>query len=117
MDTSQEETMPKYPPVLKTKVSHISALSAEQRAALLRESPELVDEVKSALEEDPAGPNAPTPLRFARCRSSATHPGLVERNGCRQMPKVSDCIAVERTRVQYAQHRRISVPGTSSVWA
>jgi DNA-binding transcriptional MerR regulator len=58
MDTSHEETIAKYSAMLKSKVSHISALSAEQRAAFQQQWSELVDEVKGSLDEDPGGPKA-----------------------------------------------------------
>ena len=44
--------------MLKKKVSHISATSAEQRAALQQQWSKLVDDVKAALDEDPGGPKA-----------------------------------------------------------
>jgi DNA-binding transcriptional MerR regulator len=58
MDTNHADTIAKYSAMLKAKVSHISALSAEQRADLRHQWSELVDEVKAALDEDPGGPKA-----------------------------------------------------------
>lgn len=58
MDTNHEVMIAKYSAMLKAKVAHISGLSAEQRAVLRQQWLELVDEVKAALDEDPAGPKA-----------------------------------------------------------
>jgi DNA-binding transcriptional MerR regulator len=58
MDTNHEETIAKYSAILRAKVSHISALSAEQRATLQQQWSELVEEVKAALDEDPGGATA-----------------------------------------------------------
>jgi hypothetical protein len=56
MDTNHEVVIAKYSAMLKAKTSHIAALSAGQRAVLRQQWSELVDEVKAALDEDPAGP-------------------------------------------------------------
>lgn len=58
MDTNQEETIAKYSAMLQAKVSHISAMSAEQRATLRQQWSELVEHVKAVLDEDPGGPKA-----------------------------------------------------------
>jgi MerR family transcriptional regulator, thiopeptide resistance regulator len=56
MDANHEVMIAKYSAMLKAKTSHIAALSAGQRAVLRQQWSELVDEVKAALDEDPAGP-------------------------------------------------------------
>jgi MerR family transcriptional regulator, thiopeptide resistance regulator len=58
MDTHHEDTIANYSAMLKAKVSHLSTLSAEQRATLQQQWSTLVDEVKAALGEDPSGPKA-----------------------------------------------------------
>ena len=58
MDTSHEKTVAAYTAMLKAKVSHLSAMSAEQRAALQQQWAVLVDEVKGAVNEDPGGAKA-----------------------------------------------------------
>jgi DNA-binding transcriptional MerR regulator len=58
MDTNPEDTMAKYTALLKTKLLHITALSAQERAALQQQFSELIEEVKGSLDEDPAGPKA-----------------------------------------------------------
>lgn len=44
--------------MLKSKASHVSALSAGQRAALQQQWSELVSDLKAAVDEDPGGPTA-----------------------------------------------------------
>jgi DNA-binding transcriptional MerR regulator len=58
MDTSHEETIAKYIATLKTQVTHMTALSAVDRANLWRRWSELVEEVKAAPDADPSGPKA-----------------------------------------------------------
>ena len=58
MDANHEATIAKYTALLRAKVSHLSAMSTERRATLLRQWRELIDEVTAALDEDPAGPKA-----------------------------------------------------------
>ncbi len=58
MDTNHEETIASYVGMLKAKISHLSGISSEQRAALQEEWLTLVDDVKAAVDEDPGGPKA-----------------------------------------------------------
>jgi MerR family transcriptional regulator, thiopeptide resistance regulator len=58
MDTNHGSQIAKYTAILKSRASHISAMSEGQRAALRRQWSELVEEVKAALDEDPRGPKA-----------------------------------------------------------
>lgn len=58
MDANHEATIAKYTALLKAKVSHLSAMSAERRATHLRQWRELIEEVTAALDEDPASPKA-----------------------------------------------------------
>jgi DNA-binding transcriptional MerR regulator len=58
MDTSHEKTVATYTAMLKAKVSHLSAMSVEERAVLQQQWSALIAEVKGALNEDPAGPTA-----------------------------------------------------------
>ena len=54
MDTQHEQNVAAYTAMLKRKVSHLSALSAEQRASLQQQWSALVEDVKAAIHEDPA---------------------------------------------------------------
>jgi DNA-binding transcriptional MerR regulator len=58
MDTDHEETIASYVGMLKTKISHLSGISPEQRAALQQEWLRLVDDVQAAVHEDPGEPKA-----------------------------------------------------------
>lgn len=62
MDTNHEETIANYTALLRAKVSHLSALSADERATLQQQWSALIEEVKGALHEDPAGAKAQTLL-------------------------------------------------------
>jgi DNA-binding transcriptional MerR regulator len=58
MDTQHEESVATYIAKLKTKASHLAAMSAEQRVTLREQWSTLVEDVKAAVDEDPAGPRA-----------------------------------------------------------
>ena len=61
MDANHEATIAKYTALLRAKVSHLSAMSTERRATLLRQWRELIEEVTAALDEDPARPQSAEP--------------------------------------------------------
>jgi hypothetical protein len=56
MDATHDDPIVKYTAMLKAKVAHMSALSAEDRVGLQQQWSRLIEEVKGALDEDPAGP-------------------------------------------------------------
>jgi DNA-binding transcriptional MerR regulator len=58
MDTQHEETINTYIERLKARASHMAAMSAEDLATLRQQWSTLVDDVKAAFDEDPAGPRA-----------------------------------------------------------
>jgi DNA-binding transcriptional MerR regulator len=58
MDTHHEHMIAAYTAALKARVSHLSAMPAEQRATLRQQWTALFEEVRAALDEDPAGPKA-----------------------------------------------------------
>src|SRR4051794_31826515 len=58
MDTAHDDTVAKYSEMLRAKVAHLTSLSEEQRATLRAQWSELIAEVKSALDDDPAGSRA-----------------------------------------------------------
>jgi DNA-binding transcriptional MerR regulator len=58
MDTTHEETMAKYSAMLRAKISHLTAMSADERAAMKQQWTALVEDVKGALDEPPASPKA-----------------------------------------------------------
>ena len=58
MEQQQEDLMATYAQRLKAKVQHLQAMSDTERTALRQEWGVLIDEVKAALGEDPAGPTA-----------------------------------------------------------
>ena len=58
MEQQQEDALATYVQMLKAKVQHLQAMSGPERAALRREWDVLIDDVKAALGEDPAGPTA-----------------------------------------------------------
>jgi DNA-binding transcriptional MerR regulator len=56
MDTNHETTVAKYVGLLRAKLSHLAAMSPEQRTILQGQWTDLIADVKAALGEDPAGP-------------------------------------------------------------
>ena len=58
METNHEDTIASYVGMLRAKITHLSGLSPEQRAALQQDWQKLVDDVKAAADEDPGGPTA-----------------------------------------------------------
>jgi MerR family transcriptional regulator, thiopeptide resistance regulator len=58
MEQNHEQLIKTYGVMLKAKVSHLAALSADERKALKAQWSALVAEVRAALGEDPAGPKA-----------------------------------------------------------
>lgn len=58
MDQDHEQLFETYGAMLKAKVSHLAAMSEQDRAALKQEWSALVEEIRSALGEPPAGAKA-----------------------------------------------------------
>jgi DNA-binding transcriptional MerR regulator len=58
MDTQHEESIATYIGKLKAKASHLAAMTAEERVNLREQWSTLVEDVKAAADEDPAGPKA-----------------------------------------------------------
>jgi len=58
MDRVDDNAITRYSAILKSKLTHVTSLSEEQRAALRGQWSELVEEVRGALDADPAGPRA-----------------------------------------------------------
>jgi MerR family transcriptional regulator, thiopeptide resistance regulator len=58
MDTPHEEAVTTYVAKLKAKASFLAAMTAEQRVSLREQWATLVEDVKAAVDEDPAGPKA-----------------------------------------------------------
>src|SRR5262249_1383162 len=58
MDMNANDRITQYVTLLKTKTAHLQSISADERAALKQQWADLVRDVSSALDEDPAGPNA-----------------------------------------------------------
>jgi DNA-binding transcriptional MerR regulator len=73
MDRNHEQLFETYGAMLKAKMSHLSAMSEQDRAALKREWVALVEEVTGALDEDPRGPKAQSLLtRWLSLQDAAT---------------------------------------------
>ena len=60
MEQNHEHLVETYGAMLKAKAAHLAAMSEPERTALRQEWAALIEEVKAALGEDPAGPNAQT---------------------------------------------------------
>ena len=58
MDQHREDTVATYTALLKAKAAYLSSLSTEQRTAMRQQWTTLIDDVRSALGEDPASPKA-----------------------------------------------------------
>jgi DNA-binding transcriptional MerR regulator len=58
MNTNHEQTMATYTAMLRAKASHLSSLSAQQRAALQQQWSTLLSDVNAAVNEDPGSPKA-----------------------------------------------------------
>src|SRR5688572_11313490 len=58
MDQDREDTVATYTALLRAKAACLSSLSAEQRAAMRQQWTTLIDDVRKALGEDPASPQA-----------------------------------------------------------
>ena len=58
MDQHREETIAGYMSLLKAKTAHMSSLSDEQRIALREQWTTLIGDIRNALGEDPASPQA-----------------------------------------------------------
>lgn len=73
MEQNHEQLIETYAARLRAKLTHLSALSPQERAALKQEWGALVDDVKGALGEDPAGEKAQSLLdRWDSLRQAST---------------------------------------------
>jgi DNA-binding transcriptional MerR regulator len=73
MDQNHEQVFETYGAMLKAKVSHLAAMSEQDRAALKQEWVALIEAVKSALDDDPGGPRAQNLLtRWLSLQNAAT---------------------------------------------
>jgi DNA-binding transcriptional MerR regulator len=73
MDQNHEQLFETYGAMLKAKVSHLAAMSQQDRAALKQEWVALIEDVKGALDEDPGGPRAQSLLaRWLSLRDAVT---------------------------------------------
>jgi DNA-binding transcriptional MerR regulator len=73
MDQNHEQLFETYGAMLNAKVSHLAAMSDQDRAALKRDWLALVEDVKGALDEDPGGPRAQSLLtRWLSLQDAAT---------------------------------------------
>ena len=107
MDANHEATIAKYTALLKAKVSHLTAMSAEQRATLQRQWRELVEEVTAALDEDedPASPKAQSLLdRWLSLLQAVTGADATAVAGhgsgsplFREAPEIRDAVWARRT--------------------
>ena len=89
MEQNHEQLIATYGATLKAKVSHLAAMSGQERAALKREWTALVEEVRGALGEDPGGVKAQSLLdRWLVLQDAAT-------GGNRKTGIVSDAPAPE----------------------
>jgi DNA-binding transcriptional MerR regulator len=73
MDQNHEQLFETYGAMLNAKVSHLAAMSDQDRAALKRDWLALVEDVKGVLDEDPGGPRAQSLLtRWLSLQDAAT---------------------------------------------
>jgi MerR family transcriptional regulator, thiopeptide resistance regulator len=121
METDQSDTITKYSALLKAKVAHMSALSAEQRDALRQQWLELIQDIKAASPDDPAGPQAQALLsRWAGLLEAltGTAPGKLLAHGSdqtafRATPELRD--ALWQRRAEWLPHdaeRETRVPAS-----
>jgi DNA-binding transcriptional MerR regulator len=84
METDQSDTITRYSALLRAKVAHMSALSAEQRDALRQQWLELIQDIKAAPADDAGSPEAQTLLtRWASLLEAltGTEPGTLLEHG------------------------------------
>lgn len=89
MDTNRQHAVDTYLNMLKAKAAHLAALSAEQRATFAAQWSQLVDDVRTSIDEDPSGPKAQALLdRWTALLQALT--GV-------DTPKVLDAAALQAT--------------------
>jgi MerR family transcriptional regulator, thiopeptide resistance regulator len=103
MDTNHEKTIATYTAMLKAKASHLSSMSAQQRATLQQQWSTLLDDVKAALNEEPGSPKAQNLLdrwvswlQALSGTSSSAQPAL-ESDAFRTTPELEEELWARRT--------------------